>query len=286
MFCPNKISNEIVSDLRQNVVQYQKQLLHYKKMYSAECKRTKLLQREITNLRTMKNSLDLEIRQLKKKYTIREHCDIKNKKRKLKEWEHISSDRTKRRRFSTYKDMIFDTLQRIGVCHRAEIIMWISKIKVQFSWSPRHFNDKLDLNSDKCRIASEHNYTSGDIQSDDDNSEDYDDVDYSEIFDINGNWRKQHIRRLVHVLDTFRVSHQAYHEIRMVAKGHLPPICRLSHEKHKMSDVIPYIKMEKVSLFLTVLYHNQHCKLYLYSVMTVNIKFSFTFTRRMQSGEQ
>ena len=30
----------------------------------------------------------------------------------------------------------------------------------------------------------------------------------------------------VHVLDSFRISYEAYHELRMVSKGHLPPIWR------------------------------------------------------------
>ena len=51
----------------------------------------------------------------------------------------------------------------------------------------------------------------------------YHDFDYSEIFDTTGHWKKQHIRRLIHVMDNFRISHDAYHELKIVSKGHLPP---------------------------------------------------------------
>ena len=73
-----------------------------------------------------------------------------------------------------------------------------------------------------------------------------DDVDYSDIFDSMGNWRKEHLRKLVHVLDAFRVSHEAYHELCMVSKGHLPPISRLAKERRLMSEEIPYSKYPNV----------------------------------------
>ena len=47
-------------------------------------------------------------------------------------------------------------------------------------------------------------------------------------------------------MDSFRISHEAYHELRMVSKGHLPPLRRLAAEKAIMSNQIPYIKYPDV----------------------------------------
>ena len=79
-------------------------------------------------------------------------------------------------------------------------------------------------------------------------------VDLADIYTCEGQWRKIHICRLIHVLDTFRISHEGYHELRMVSKGHLPPMWRLAKEKVIMSEEIPYIKHPSVRMFTVTKY--------------------------------
>ena len=53
---------------------------------------------------------------------------------------------------------------------------------------------------------------------------------------------------IITVMDTFRISHEAYHELRHAGKGHFPPLHHIVREKTLMSNVIPYIKHESVSV--------------------------------------
>ena len=80
-------------------------------------------------------------------------------------------------------------------------------------------------------VAQDHSYAAQRNNNYDDQDDRFHDIDFFEIFHLDGSWHKTHIRHLVHVLDSFRISHQAYHELRMVSKGHLPPIRRLSIER-------------------------------------------------------
>ena len=98
---------------------------------------------------------------------------------------------------------------------------------MQFSWGPENFQNKKQPTSDTSEhphSVHDHTYTSYKSHTDNDIGEFFNDVNHSEIYDAEGNLSKSHIRQLVHVLDTFRISHEAYHEVRMVSKGHLPPI--------------------------------------------------------------
>ena len=249
MFCPNRISDENVKQMRESVLQHKKHIIHYQKLYSGECKKTTVLMKEITNLKNHIRHSENEIVDLQSKPEKKPRQKCKRKQRELKQWSNIVSERTKRRCFTLYKDMIFDTLCKIGVCHRAEVTLWMQSNRVQFSWCPKNFN--ADMQTNKCLnepdILPDHTYFSKPLMQDEENFDDFQDLNYSEIFDNHGNWEKLHIRRLVHVLDTFRISHEAYHELRMVSKGHLPPISRLTKEKKLMSEEIPYIKEDKVS---------------------------------------
>ena len=58
-------------------------------------------------------------------------------------------------------------------------------------------------------------------------------------------------------MDCFRISHEAYHELCMVSKGHLPPLGRLSKEKKIMSEEIPYEKHPKVGIIVIVFHSNK-----------------------------
>ena len=152
-------------------------------------------------------------------------------------------------------------MYKIEVCHRAEITMWIHDNRVHFTWTPRHFKENqvstAVYTKDKTaeQIDHDHRYACPDVSILEEH-DNYFDLDYSDIFDNQGCWNVQHVRRLVHVLDSFRISHEAYHELRMVSKGHLPPIWRIAVQKKIMSDQIPYIKHLSVRYILFVISTN------------------------------
>ena len=169
-------------------------------------------------------------------------------KRKIKQWHQIKSDQTKRRCLSDYKTEFFEILKQINGCHRCDMILWIGENRICLNWTPLCFetNEEVHDNVNTKGIFNDHTYA-------DPNErlkieEDYHDMEYSEIFDSNGQWSQSHIRCLIHVMDCFRVSNEAYHEIRMVSKGQLPPIGRIRKEKKNMSKELPYIKHPTVNL--------------------------------------
>ena len=213
-------------------------------MYSSECASNSELKRRITKLTK-------EIENLKhvKKQSFLDHD--KNKamqekplKRKRKEWDDIKSERTKRRRIVQYRDDIFKTLNQINGCHRSELTVWIGSDRFNLSWKPKHFEDKPTLTAEQKGFISDHTYSLP--KELDDSDEEIQDINFSEIYDGEGKWKKEHIRRLIHVMDCFRISNETYHEIRMVSKGHLPPIGQMRKEKKIMSQELPYIKHPKV----------------------------------------
>ena len=76
----------------------------------------------------------------------------------------------------------------------------------------------------------------------DDSDSEIFDVAHSDIFDPEGNYVKPFLRSIIYVMDKHKISHEAYHETRMVTKGFMPPIHIIKEEKSKMSEEIPYIK--------------------------------------------
>ena len=101
-------------------------------------------------------------------------------------------------------------------------------------------------------LTSEHSYAAENKDFSENDS--YHDLDYSDIYDCCGEWKQYHLRKIIYVMDSFRISHEAYHELRLVSKGHLPPIGRISKEKQDMSEEIPYEKHPRVSLFIDIVY--------------------------------
>ena len=124
--------------------------------------------------------------------------------------------------------------------------LWIGSNRITLKWTPKNFQsvDNIDQSLNTKTIPLDHNYAfpPKEIPFE----EDYHDIEYSEFFDHDGKWLKRHVRRLIHVMDSFRISNEAYHEIRMVSKGQLPPIGTIRKEKKIMSHELPYIKHPKV----------------------------------------
>ena len=252
MFCPNKVSDNALHAMQIDIIEKRQQIQHLKQEYAGECKTVKEQQKQIISMQHENLYFRQELQRLNKKLAFLEYSDCKRKPRLKKKWDKINSERTKRLRFASFKDLLLTTLKSMQVCHRAEISLWFEQNKINFSFSPSDLNGKSDkrncLNDQFKHVKIDHAYASDSTQEVE--NECFNDLDYCEIYDNNGEWKKQHIRRIIYVLDAFRISHEAYHELRIVSKGHLPPIGRLSKEKKIMSEEIPYEKHPKVSTSL------------------------------------
>ena len=200
------------------------------------------------------------------------------KPRAIKDWHKINSECMKHRRINHFKKILLDTFRSMKACHRAEVSLWLDQKRISFSFYPSDLLENTNLkefptgrNPNKhC----DHTYASQRTKWVEEDM--FSDFDYSEIFNSLGEWRIDHIRRLINVMNSFCISHEACHELRMVSKGHLPPIGHLSKEKKKMSEEIPYEKHLKVGIFLCF-----HIITNSFNLIQLNMD-TFVFNRRMQ----
>ena len=199
-----------------------------------------------------KDSLQLkqQVKQLKEKIVQFTETPQKRKPKQTKEWNKIGSERTKKQRLGIFKELLINTIKSMKVCHRAEIYLWLEDNRIHFSFSPVDLLQKEKFNhihsENQVNFSLDHTYCAQDTHIGE--NDNFTDLNYSEIYDSSANWQKSHIRRIIYVMDCFQISHEAYHELRMVSKGHLPPIGRLSKEKKVMSEEIPYHKHPKVNI--------------------------------------
>ena len=249
MSLPNFVNSCALKRNREDLLHCQKERRHFEKLYRLECQKNKKLTKDLTEatltLQTLKEKLQ--------KYMCPPCTQMKRKgekfTRKRKSWQNIRNADTKCLRLDSYRHKLVTTLKEIPVCNRAEISIWLDSKRINFSIRENNFKERdngTGVSADCKNLLHDHIYTCLD-STDRDEHEDIEDVDLGEIFDSQGRWQKLHVWRLIHVLDSFRISHKAYHELRMVCKGHLPPIWWLAKEKKKMSEEIPYIKHPKVS---------------------------------------
>ena len=244
----NYIHDKALTKMREDFLECNRKFKHIKHLYSLECANSSKLEKKLKSVMHHKELMAREIFDLKTIAEKKKHFTSNTTKRHRKQWQEISCDRTKRRRIADYKDKFFEILKSINGCHRCEITLWICKNRICFSWGPTNFkkNRSSDMSTEKNGSFSDHTYAMP--PKEDNTEEEIYDINYSEMFENNGTWHKQHIRRMIHVMDTFRISNEGYHELRMVSKGQLPPIGQIRKEKKIMSQQLPYIKHPKVNI--------------------------------------
>ena len=90
--------------------------------------------------------------------------------------------------------------------------------------------------------TADHSYASPENLKLNHEDDDLQDIDYSSIFDSHGNWQEKHKRSIINVIDSYGISHEAYHELRLARKGHFPPLYKIINEKKIMSAEIEFIR--------------------------------------------
>ena len=73
--------------------------------------------------------------------------------------------------------------------------------------------------------------------------------DNEDAFLSDGNWNKVHIRKIINVMDLYKISFEGYHELRMTSKSILPPLSKIIKERMKMSHVITSLHHSTVNSF-------------------------------------
>ena len=64
-----------------------------------------------------------------------------------------------------------------------------------------------------------------------------------------GKWNPIHVRKIVHVMDLFHISLEAYHELRLASQSVLPPLYILKMHKESMSWDINFTTDFQVSIY-------------------------------------
>ena len=239
---------KFIQNLRISELQAKKELFHYKTLYSKQCHCTIALQKQVNNLKR-------KYRNLEEKYDVlcaklSDMCPNENKmrgSRKRKSWNNVKCERTKRQRINEYRAVLLKTIsQHVPQCKRAQLSLSVCQKTVNYTWRSKDMltHKSLNYNPDIPNFTqtSDHSYASPKVVKCQSDGDDLEDIDYNSIFDSNGNWQCKHKRCIIDIMDSYRISHEAYHELRQAAKGHLPPLYVIHKEKAVMSAEIPYIK--------------------------------------------
>ena len=237
-----------IKNLRNAELQAKKEVKHYKCLYSKECLRTKRLFKECEKLKRKLEQLRLRFQNLHAK-SMCSKLDKQPIERKRKSWSKVKCECTKCQRLNDYGTLLFKNLpDKIPQCKRAQLSLSLLGTTVNYFWKS---NKCSNVNQSKTEIQnfskkSDHSYASSKLLNYDSENEEFGDLDYSQIFDSEGNWQSQHKRCIINIMDSYRISHEAYHELRNAGKGHFPPLHQIRIEKALMSFEIPYIKHETV----------------------------------------
>ena len=186
---------------------------------------------QINALERTNRQLKDRLRQLKPKQHYKSYTDLVSK-----------SGRLHRRR--EYKTVFSNVLDLMSDISRANISVKLGTENVTFVWRRDAQNNVQGTVNDS------------------EEDEDIFDVSQSDIFDQDGNYVKPFLRSIIYVMDKHKISHEAYHETRMVTKGFMPPIHVIKEEKCSMSEEIPYIKHPTVCIYIC-------CILFIYNTLTI-----------------
>ena len=253
--------NKFIQNLRNSELQAKRETRHYKLMYSTQCKQIKSLKRDLKTVR--KQFEKLQIRFLKLRETcpkVHDGLEPKSTHRKRKCWSNIKCEHTKHQRLNECAELLLKTIkQHVPQCKLAHMSLCLGEKSVNYTWQRHHLqSETLDDSSHEIfnfTPKADHSYASPKLVKSQPENDDLENIDYASIFDSDGNWQKQHKRSLINVMDCYRISHEAYHELRYAGKGHFPPLYQIINEKGSMSGEIKYFKHPTVNTCIPLTIH-------------------------------
>ena len=234
-------SLETVRTMREELLTCQKEKNTYKSLYFQALNKCRSLQKELT--KNIKQLNDVRGRLEKKQ----NNHDVKNDiflRRKRKPSVDICSLDRKKLKSAEYITLFKRTIDSIPVCPTSSLTIQCPQhgMNMTFRKSDEAAPDRQTSVTGQVPCV-DHTYSS---VTDDKPEGDCSETSH-EIYDSDGNFTRRHVRKAVLVTDNYRISNDAYHEIRSELSGHMPPIGRLKQEKAIMSEELPYQKHPKVS---------------------------------------
>ena len=230
-------TKQLLRDLRLAEIQAKKELWHYKFLYSQESRENKTLQKKLKEINKNYKILQTKYDELCSKLSDMCPYDDKSRcKRKRKSWTNVKCDRTKRQRWNDYGKVMFKTLSKnVPQCKRAHLSLSLGNKTVNYMWKCSQFKDETDtlssISVENFKANLDHSYASSKLVNADMHEDEFEDIDYGSTLDSEGNWQKKHKRSIISVMDSYRISHEAYHELRHTGKGHFPPFTEFVRRK-------------------------------------------------------
>ena len=241
-----KIQAELVSN-REEILQLRQYLAEYRKKYAQLNRANNELNKRICSLekeQDINRSKILAYESEKLKNTVTDS----SKRRKRKSLTDLKDPKTKRKRLDEYRRQLVQLITDLFPdCERAQVTVSVAGKPINFNWNNSDFT-----NSDSCPSSQEsadHNYSACRRQSAECETQSSSCFDLAKILNADGEYLTRHKRGIIHVLDTFRISKHAYHELVMQSRGHLPPVGQILKERQVMSDTVPYTKHPSVSCY-------------------------------------
>ena len=153
----------------------------------------------------------------------------------------------KRNRKTKYTDLLQYVVNVIPKCTQCEIKVKCSTTESDLTLKPAA-SDSEDIEAESTvGQGADHTYCNNNAVQFEPETESRKKFDDRNIYDREGNFTTKHVRKAVLVTDSFRISNDAYHEIRTELSGHMPPVGQVKHQKAVMSEEIPYKKHPTVS---------------------------------------
>ena len=231
-------NQRVITNLREQLRQCQEDMRAYRTLYRNERNDQRQQQQRCQELEdTLGNYLDQNESLRDKLHLCQNHIALFEVPKPKKKWDDLKSGNSIGKRKSEYKHCLDQAMMHLHEVKRAHIQMRIGKNEIVFVWCENELK-KLRRNLAN-RLSND-----ADLNDTDSNSDAAD----ADAFLPDGDWNEIHLRKIIHVMDVFKISFQAYHELRMTSKSILPPLYKIRRARFRMSDVIKSLHHHTVNL--------------------------------------
>ena len=236
-------NDPLLTQLRAELDAAKTKLKHYKAAYRNERNERQRAENYARDLQQMLGDLNDERRNLQTElYDCREHINSFNVPKPSKRWQDLISSISKAKRKAQYRKCIDQSIVHLHEAQRIRVQMKVGEQEVFIVWSE---DDLQTLRNQAINVVRplppeffrrNHQIQNNGNNSDDDNNEQ--DKEDQDAFLSNGSWNPVHLKKIISVMDEFKISQEAYHELRLSSKSILPPINQILSAKKKMSHTI------------------------------------------------
>ena len=237
-------NQRILQQLRDEIERTKQELNNYKHVYRTERDdrrvqeaRSNYLQAENVQLEEDKENLQEDIQQL------RAHVNAYRIPKGYKKWAQLKSPVSRAKRKSQFRRCLDQSMMHLNEVTRARVQLRIANEEVILVWAKNHFRFLRNRGRNILNAPPRNNQPAVNARNNSDiDSEEEEDIPNLETdpdaFLSDGTWNDVHIKRVIHVMDLFKISHEAYHELRMTSRSILPPLYRIKNIKKTMSTEI------------------------------------------------